>query len=245
MTSTDQPLVVARFKGGDPKAPRFTQSCTIEELFTRLAKDIPVDSLYLVRPDKDGLGFSLREAGVITLQLTDVARVVKLQEPTQAAPSVLPPPLPSHSQPTELSSAIEEPTEVPVTYKMDSDQYSSPSPEEPFKFAPPRPQAELLAEMGLEIAPAPEVAPKALLAPLKGKSKGKPKSHIAVPVDDGQTFIEPTVEPKSIEEVKLDDARSMARLPKVKSRMGSAKVTAVSAASPAQAAAASRFGETY
>lgn len=115
-------LVVARYKG--ETSPRFTKSCTIQELLVGLVERLPVDMIYFVVPHPDGKGYSLREAGLITLDLQPAeSQSLPVQQPPP--PSSIPALTPAHT--------------LPFTFSDES-----------LNFPRPKSQAELLAERGLE-----------------------------------------------------------------------------------------------
>lgn len=121
--------VVARVKGEGPV--QFTKSCTAQELLTKCIAALPVDLVYFVVPHSDGKGYSLREAGLLTLDLQPV------EHQTQPAP--LEPPSPQTVATYKWEAPTPQETTQFQTYQFDLDN--------PIK---PQPQSVLLKERGLE-----------------------------------------------------------------------------------------------
>ena len=127
-------LVVARFKGAPNETPRFTRTATIDELMKEVAASIPVDMIYFVVPHPDGKGFSLREAGLVILDVLQ-------QDEVKTPQPLVPPALEVVHQNGLISQDTR--TMAPEIYPMGSNGLD-------FK---PKSQSELLAERGLEQAP--------------------------------------------------------------------------------------------
>jgi hypothetical protein len=133
-------------------------------------KQLPIDLVYIVVPHQDGRGYSLREAGVVTVNLlgTDVDLQV-MPEPEQR---------PIESAP--LASA-HEPSEVANQTHVDQMEMF---PE--FQFATPKSQAELLRERGLEQAPT-QTKGGGAKKPRKARAQGRTASEDKISDDPNDT----------------------------------------------------------
>lgn len=227
----NEPLVVARLKKGG-----FTKSATISELLEALLQTLLVDKIYFIAPSPDGKGYAFREAGVVTLDIQPSEEIPdNLQDEFSAASApkvpVLPTPnVPLSSQEPHSEEISPEPISSGVQAKDVVFKDLSAPKKTGFTFAQPRPQKDLLAERGLEQAPASTARPpltESITPPKAAQSKRGPRKKKGS-AGESESF-------------DLDEAEK--NLPKVVSLGGTRQVTRVHTATSAQAAAASQFGK--
>lgn len=204
--------VIARFKSDDASNPRFTKTTTIEELMVEAMKTLPIDMIYLVTPDQDGRGYSLRELGLLTIDIaTPAGEQINL-------PQVAQPEVKSVVQDAPGREIVEESIPEPTPVKEVVPQVIL-GDDTGFRFDKPRSQAELLAERGIE-------EPKKNLA-------RKPRKRKAIAPDSGvigaQTSHSGAID---IPEDNLPNPISKGRV----------QINNIITATPEQAAAASQFG---
>lgn len=204
--------VVARFKSDDAANPRFTKTTTIEELMVETMKTLPIDMIYLVTPDQDGRGYSLRELGLITIDIATPSG--------DQLPNIRPEPIVTQQTvqdaPGQEISVESMPEPIPVKEVvpqviLDNDTG--------FKFDRPRSQTELLAERGIE-EPKKNLARKAR----KRKSIAPDNGGIGAQVAASGAM--------DVPEESLPNPVSKGRV----------QINNIITATPEQAAAASQFG---
>ena len=144
-TMSDQ-LVVARFKNGG-----FTRTGTIQEVLSQLCQFIPVDAIYFLIPHPDGKGYSFREAGTVTLDIQESSQVESAANQEMVPPSPAPPAPPAS---ISLDSIDNIPGPLPTPSPQENGALKKEgyafNEKSDFKFTPPKAQAELLKERGLE-----------------------------------------------------------------------------------------------
>ncbi len=192
-----------------------SRSGTPEEVMRAMCELLPFDKIYFVIPHPDGKGYNLREAGTVVL---DIDPSVDIGQVSHAEPEVTPlvEPLAPSSPPSGSGLRVDQ-----VSFVSEVETNS-------FKFDKPKTQSQLLKERGLE-QPKPKQASKSTPTPTLPKArakKGRGKAAKAVKVnldsDDWDKDLPPPV------------------------RSGPAKVhiNGFSIATPAEAAAASKFGKS-
>ena len=210
--TTDQPLVVARFKKGG-----FTRTGTIDEVLKSIVDVLPVDIIYFLVPHPDSKGYSLREAGYLSLDIRALSEVnerlpsQELSQETFPKASTTPTPPAKLPNLSYIDSGVDrdvpqEKTTMTVPNLSPNYEFGGMGDPDGLKLPRPKSQTELLNERGLEIPP-----------PQK-KKKGRPKKTKAIEGDN---------EPLPIP-------------PKGGGRM---VVRNIISATPAQAEAASQFGK--
>lgn len=176
---TEKIQVVARFKNSDPANPRFTKTASFEELYVEIAKTLPVDKVYIVATDPDGLGYSLREIGTITLDLLTIDNVSANEKPSPSLHSKQTMPSEPSIKPVIdrgedfVDKPIVDPSPPPQPYAFGQAQER-----DALVFDKPRPQAELLAERGVQ-EPKVNKASKEMLAEQRAEREGKKTSKSA------------------------------------------------------------------
>lgn len=242
---TKELLVMARFKGGDPASPRFTQSTTVDKLMEAIASKLPVDMIYYMLPDADGGGYSLRVAGLVTLDIIPPEHLIdsgaghQSPAPQPAAPAASEPeiavfdqgeeivakPIPEHGEEEDRPVVANSEPARPARQERAAPQMAHSI----FERRPIKSQKQLLEEKGLAI--------------VVDRSIGK----------DGRPVLTERIVPKS----KLPKAKKGAKgrsakarvteveddkLPNPVSRNQRMVVDSIQTATPEEAIAASHFG---
>jgi len=215
--------VVARFKGSSENGPRFTKTATLEELLTEVAKAIPVDMLYIVTPYPSGGGYSLHEIGLLTLDIRDPQG-----RPIATSSLSRPDPLPE----TPPAKTVQEPLGEEISIKP-TPSLPPPPKDAPqvilgqdtgFSFERPKSQAELLKERGI-------VEPRQRVGrTVADETPGEPEPPLRKKAKPGK------LSKRKSKELSDDD------LPHVRSSSHT-EIANIITATPAQAAAASKFGK--
>jgi len=89
MTNQNELLVMARYRDTS-QGVKFSGAMPLRELMSRMISFLPCDSLFVLVPDSDGKGYSLREVGLLTLS---VGQPVDVALPSVAAPELHSPPI--------------------------------------------------------------------------------------------------------------------------------------------------------
>jgi hypothetical protein len=135
--------IVARFKDSEPDNPRFTKTTTLEELFKEALKSLPVDLIYYILPHQDGLGYTLKEAGVLTLNIeTDLGKSNPATPTLAPAPIV---PQDTMEEVVEEAKSQAQPKRIPPPNPARPIQSLSQT-----KFSQPKSQDQLAKELGIQ-----------------------------------------------------------------------------------------------
>lgn len=196
-------LVAGRLKGGDPLNPTFTKTVTLAELLLSITQRLPVDTIYYMVPHEDGRGYSMRECGTVVIDIIPSDEGTTSREATKSPKRPI----------AELPDATVANPSPQAADTAPTGHFEPMNERDDLSIAPPKSQAQLLAERGLE-QPLPSPKPKR-------KSKNKCKS---------------AAKSDSSLEIKDED------LPNPVSR-SSRKVSSIRQATPQEAAAASKFGK--
>lgn len=208
--TNNETQIVGRFKDSPEGQPRFTRVGSPQELMVALMKTLPVDMIYVVVPHEDARGYSLREAGVLVLDVIPSENVKNASRQEDSIPAQ---PLPSpHQESFNLESSFKESEPSIVEHNIKT--------QDTFNFDKPKSQSELLAERGLEVKKT-----VADVSPIK-KAKVKSRKKIAKK--------EPVISNDPNDDSWLKDLP-----PPVRSAGGKISIRSIRTATPAEALAAS------